>query len=39
MKNFIIELRNNKFIKENKFDNISSFNFTKKAFYNNIWNK
>ena len=36
--NLIIELRKNKDIKEKIFDDISSFNFTKKAFYNKTWN-
>lgn len=35
----IIELRSNKYIQEKKFGNISSFNFTNKAFYDKIWNE
>ena len=35
----IISLRNNKYIFEKELDeNISSFNFSKEAFYNKIWN-
>lgn len=34
----IVEFRNNKYIKEKKFGNISSFNFTPTAFYEKIWN-
>ena len=30
--------RHSKFIRENKFGNISSFNFTKDAFYDGVWN-
>lgn len=32
-------LRNNKFIKETKFDNISSFNFTQEAFRKGVWDE
>lgn len=32
-------LRDNKFIKESKFDNISSFNFTQEAFRKGIWDE
>lgn len=35
----IIALRSNKYIKEKKYDNISSFNFTNKAFYDKIWDE
>lgn len=38
-KKVIDKLRNNKYINEKNFGNISSFNFTKKAFYNKIWNE
>ena len=34
----ILDLRKNKFIKEKKFGNISSFNFTREAFEDNRWN-
>ena len=34
----IISLRNNKYISEKKFGNISSFNFTPAAFYEKKWN-
>lgn len=33
----IIALRGNKYIQEKKFGNISSFNFTRNAFYDKIW--
>ena len=33
----ITVMQNSKFIKENKFGNISSFNFTKEAFYDDVW--
>ena len=33
----IISLRANRYIQEKKFGNISSFNFTSKAFYDKIW--
>ena len=33
----ILELRNNRFIQEKKYGNISSFNFTKTAFYDKVW--
>lgn len=37
--NLITELRKNKYIYEKELNNhISSFNFTKEAFYNKIWN-
>ena len=35
----INELRNNKYIKESKFDNISSFNFTQEAFRKGVWDE
>lgn len=35
----IISLRANRYIQEKKFGNISSFNFTSKAFYNKIWDE
>ena len=35
----IISLRANRYIKEKKFGNISSFNFTSKAFYDKIWDE
>ena len=35
--NLIANLRNNPYIKEIKYYNISSFNFTSKAFYKGIW--
>lgn len=34
----VMEFRNNKFISEKTFGNISSFNFTKQAFYDRVWN-
>lgn len=34
----IQSLRENKYVNEKQFGNISSFNFTKKAFYDKIWN-
>ena len=33
----VISLRSNKYIREKKFGNISSFNFTEKAFYDKAW--
>ncbi len=33
----IIALRGNKYIQEKKFGNISSFNYTDKAFYDKVW--
>lgn len=33
------EMRKNKFINEKKYGNISSFNFTRDAFYKKEWNK
>lgn len=35
----IISLRANRYIQEKKFGNISSFNFTGKAFYNKVWDE
>ena len=35
----VINMRNNKFIIEKPYGNISSFNFSKKAFYDDIWNE
>lgn len=35
----IIALRANRYIQEKKFGNISSFNFTSKAFYDRIWDE
>lgn len=35
----IISLRSNKYIQEKKFGNISSFNFTKRAFYDKAWDE
>ena len=35
----IIALRSNKYIQEKRFGNISSFNFTNKAFYDKIWDE
>jgi predicted kinase len=35
----ILALRNNRFIKEKKFGNISSFNFTNQAFYDKVWDE
>ncbi len=35
----IIELRQNKYVQERKYGNISSFNFTKSAFYDRVWNE
>ena len=35
----ILELRNNKYIQEKQYGNISSFNFTKQAFYDKIWDE
>lgn len=33
----ILSLRQNKYVQEKRFGNISSFNFTKSAFYDRIW--
>ena len=35
----IIGLRANKYVQEKKFGNISSFNFTRNAFYDKIWDE
>lgn len=35
----LINLRANRYIQEKKFGNISSFNFTKKAFYDKVWDE
>lgn len=35
----IVALRKNKYIQEKKFGNISSFNFTRNAFYDKIWDE
>lgn len=35
----IMTLRQNKYIQEKQFGNISSFNFTKKAFYDKVWDE
>ena len=35
----LIALRSNKYIQEKRFGNISSFNFTNKAFYNKVWDE
>ena len=35
----IIALRSNRYIQEKKFENISSFNFTNKAFYDKVWDE
>lgn len=35
----IISLRHNRYISEKKFGNISSFNFTNKAFYDKVWDE
>lgn len=35
----IMSLRNNHYIQEKSFGNISSFNFTKQAFYDKVWDE
>lgn len=35
----ILEMRKSKFIQEKKYDNISSFNFTKSAFFRKEWDE
>lgn len=35
----IIALRKNRFVQEKKYGNISSFNFTKTAFYDKVWDE
>lgn len=37
--NIILNLRNNKYIKEKKYGVISSFNFTNKAFFDKAWDE
>ncbi len=39
LSDIITKLRNNKYVVEKKFGNISSFNFSKKAFQNKIWDE
>lgn len=34
----VLMMRQNKFIQEKQFGNISSFNFTRDAFYDKVWN-
>lgn len=36
--NLILEMRGSKLINEKRFGNISSFNFTRQAFYDKAWN-
>ena len=35
----IMDLRNSKYVQEKKYGNFSSFNFTKTAFYDKIWDE
>ena len=35
----IMDLRENKYVQEKRYGNISSFNFTKNAFYDKIWDE
>ena len=35
----ILELRKNRYIQEKRYGNISSFNFTKTAFYDRVWDE
>ena len=35
----ILELRQNKYVQEKRYGNISSFNFTKQAFFDKIWDE
>lgn len=35
----IMELRNSRYVQEKKYGNFSSFNFTKQAFYDKIWDE
>lgn len=35
----IIALRNNRYVQEKRYGNISSFNFTKTAFYDKVWDE
>lgn len=37
--NMIIALRKNRFVQEKCFGNISSFNFTRQAFYDKVWDE
>lgn len=40
IKNFVSEIRNNPFVKEKELgDGISSFNFTRQAFYDGHWDE
>ena len=39
IQNLITEMRNNKYIIEKQFGDISSFNFSRKAFFNKIWDE
>lgn len=39
LKDVIINLRNNPYVKEKVYENISSFNFTKQAFKKNVWSE
>ena len=34
----VLDMRNSKFVQEKEFGNISSFNFTRDAFYDKVWN-
>lgn len=34
----VLRMRQNKFIQEKSYGNISSFNFTREAFYGDVWN-
>lgn len=34
----VLKMRQNKFIQEKSYGNISSFNFTREAFYGDVWN-
>lgn len=35
----ILDLRQNKYVQEKRYGNISSFNFTKSAFYDKVWDE
>lgn len=35
----ILSLRENRYVQEKRFGNISSFNFTKQAFYDRVWDE
>ena len=37
IEDLILELRQNRYISEKRYGNISSFNFTKSAFYDKVW--